>query len=85
MNTHGRCVVTEAENRRPLRVRDTRLARRFAAWLSQRNVTPNRISLTSVIFALASAGEPGRDGKCEMAHASAGRVLYSMSATMQSV
>lgn len=48
--------MSEIENRRPLKVRDAKLPQRFARWLSQKNVTPNQISLCSVFFAmLASA------------------------------
>ena len=42
-------------NRRPLKIRDQRIMTRFAAWLSQRSVTPNQISVLSVICALAGA------------------------------
>ena len=48
--------MSELENRRPLKVRGTRLPRRFAKWLSQKNVTPNQISIISVLFALLAAG-----------------------------
>ena len=43
------------DNRRPLKIRDQRIMTRFAAWLSQRSVTPNQISVLSVLFALAGA------------------------------
>ncbi len=41
--------------RRPLKVRDVGLAKRTAQFLSQRNITPNHISIASVFFALISA------------------------------
>jgi phosphatidylglycerophosphate synthase len=47
--------MSEQENRRPLKVRDANAARRFAQWLSQKSVTPNQISITSVVFALLAA------------------------------
>ncbi|TKA93299.1 CDP-alcohol phosphatidyltransferase family protein [Halopseudomonas bauzanensis] len=47
--------MSEASNRRPLKIRDQRTVNRIAAWLSQRNVTPNQISVCSVIFAAAGA------------------------------
>ncbi|WP_120511888.1 CDP-alcohol phosphatidyltransferase family protein [Photobacterium salinisoli] len=39
-------------NRRPLAVRDTALTKRIAVWLSQKNITPNQISLMSIVFAV---------------------------------
>lgn len=47
--------MTEQENRRPLKVREVGLVQRFARWLSQRNITPNQISVGSVVFALLAA------------------------------
>lgn len=41
--------------RRPLKVRDAGLMKSFARWLSQRNITPNQISILSVVFALLAA------------------------------
>lgn len=41
--------------RRPLKSRQSRLAQGFASWLSKRNITPNQISVLSVVFALGSA------------------------------
>ena len=43
------------ENRRPLKVRSARLATNFTRWLSQKNITPNQISVMSVFFACLSA------------------------------
>lgn len=61
--------MSEVESRRPLKVRDARLSQRFARWLSQKNVTPNQISMTSVLFALFAAGclfaLPGAKGAAE--------------------
>lgn len=42
---------TTPEARRPLKVRDARWTKQFAAWLSQRSITPNMISIGSVGFA----------------------------------
>ncbi|UIP26765.1 CDP-alcohol phosphatidyltransferase family protein [Photobacterium sp. TLY01] len=39
-------------NRRPLAVRETALTKHIAVWLSQKNITPNQISLMSIIFAI---------------------------------
>lgn len=47
--------MSQTPNRRPLKVRDQRIMTRFAAWLSQRQVTPNQISVLSVVFALGGA------------------------------
>ncbi len=47
--------MSEIENRRPLKVRDAKLSQRFARWLSHKNVTPNQISLCSVLFAMWAA------------------------------
>ena len=47
--------MTELKERRPLKVRDARLAQKIAKWLSKKNITPNFISVTSVFFALLSA------------------------------
>ncbi|MDR2213532.1 MAG: CDP-alcohol phosphatidyltransferase family protein [Pseudomonadales bacterium] len=44
--------MTTVENRRPLKVREREWARRFARWLSRRAITPNQISIGSVVFAL---------------------------------
>ncbi|MBN3493620.1 CDP-alcohol phosphatidyltransferase family protein [Vibrio neptunius] len=38
-------------NRRPLAVREISVAKRIAVWLSQKNITPNQISLMSMAFA----------------------------------
>lgn len=47
--------MTDASNRRPLKVREQRIMNRTAAWLSQRQVTPNQISVLSVFFAAVGA------------------------------
>ncbi|MDO6707562.1 CDP-alcohol phosphatidyltransferase family protein [Photobacterium sp. 1_MG-2023] len=39
------------ENRRPLAVRDVALTKQVAVWLSQKQITPNQISLMSIVFA----------------------------------
>lgn len=41
--------------RRPLKVRDLRIAQNIAQRLSQQNITPNQISIASVFFAALSA------------------------------
>lgn len=46
----------EESNRRPLAVRDVALTRKVAIWLSKKNVTPNQISLMSIVFAVAGYG-----------------------------
>jgi phosphatidylglycerophosphate synthase len=43
------------DNRRPLAVRERGLAKKTAHWLSQQAITPNQISIASVLFAAASA------------------------------
>lgn len=47
--------MTDASNRRPLKVREQKIINRTAAWLSQRQVTPNQISVLSVAFAAGGA------------------------------
>lgn len=42
-------------NRRVLKVRDARYAKKIASWLSGKSVTPNQISLASIGFAALSA------------------------------
>ncbi|MCW8932338.1 MAG: CDP-alcohol phosphatidyltransferase family protein [Gammaproteobacteria bacterium] len=41
--------------RRPLKVRDVPIAQKFARYLSQKNITPNQISILSVFFAAIAA------------------------------
>lgn len=48
--------MSEANNRRPLKVREKKLPLRIALWLSQQNVTPNQISIASIFFAVLVAG-----------------------------
>lgn len=40
------------ENRRPIKARSISLIQRFAAWLAKTSVTPNQISVLSVVFSL---------------------------------
>lgn len=47
--------MTSLNNRRPLKVRDTKLAREFASFLSKRDITPNQISIFSIIFSVFAA------------------------------
>lgn len=42
--------------RRPLKVRDLGLAKSIASGLSRKNITPNQISILSVVFAMLGAG-----------------------------
>lgn len=42
-------------SRRPLKVRTTRLSQHIAAWLSQKNISPNQISVFSIVFAALAA------------------------------
>ena len=48
--------MSDVVGRRPLKVRNVELSRRFARWLSRRSVTPNQISLASLGFAILAAG-----------------------------
>jgi len=48
--------MSEVENRRPLKVRGAEWPKRLAKRLSQKSITPNQISLTSVVFAAVAAG-----------------------------
>lgn len=45
----------EQENRRPIQARSSPLAQRAAAWLAATNISPNQISVASVVFAGAGA------------------------------
>lgn len=45
-----------SENRRPIAARQNRLSQRFAHWLAVKKIlTPNQISLLSVLFAAFGA------------------------------
>lgn len=48
--------MSDQNARRPLKVRDVKIVNRFARYLSGKNITPNQISVTSVVFAACSAG-----------------------------
>lgn len=43
-------------DRRPIKSRDTKLARRFASWLVRRRVSPDAISLAGMVAGLAAGG-----------------------------
>jgi phosphatidylglycerophosphate synthase len=43
------------ENRRPLKTRETKIAKKIAKWLSQKNITPNQISVISIVFSALAA------------------------------
>lgn len=45
-------MQTPKSNRRPLAVRERKLTKQIAVWLSHKNVTPNQISLLSIVFAI---------------------------------
>ena len=46
------CMESQHEsNRRPLAVRNISVTKHIAVWLSQKNITPNQISLMSILFA----------------------------------
>ena len=47
--------MSEIEGRRPLKVRSAGFAKSIAQWLSNKNITPNQISILSVVFAALSA------------------------------
>jgi phosphatidylglycerophosphate synthase len=47
--------TTSDTDRREIKARGARWATGFARWLAQRGVSPNQISVTSVLFALAGA------------------------------
>ncbi|QDT44213.1 CDP-alcohol phosphatidyltransferase [Gimesia alba] len=48
--------MNEPSARRPLKIRDVKIVNSFARYLSGKNITPNQISVTSVVFAALSAG-----------------------------
>ncbi len=48
--------MSDSNNRRPLKVRESKLSLRFARWLTEKGITPNQISIASVFFALLAAG-----------------------------
>jgi phosphatidylglycerophosphate synthase len=43
--------MADIESRRPLAARDWKIIQQGARWLSRRNVTPNQISIFSIVFA----------------------------------
>ncbi len=61
----------ETPARRPLASRDSRWARRAAAALARSSVTPNQISLVSVVFAAAGAAALIRAGAVSLVLAAA--------------
>ncbi|OTG80735.1 CDP-alcohol phosphatidyltransferase family protein [Acinetobacter sp. ANC 4648] len=44
----------QLDARRPLKVRGNQLSKNCAKWLSQKSITPNQISVLSIVFALFS-------------------------------
>ncbi|MFT6103282.1 MAG: phosphatidylglycerophosphate synthase [Candidatus Endobugula sp.] len=47
--------MSEIEGRRPLKVRSSIFSQNIAKWLSRKSITPNQISVFSVVFALLAA------------------------------
>lgn len=47
--------MNDIKGRRPLKTRDTSLARNIAKWLSQKDIAPNHISIASIGFAALAA------------------------------
>jgi len=47
--------MDSSSQRRPLKVRGLQVVNRVAHWLSQRSITPNQISVASVVFAALAA------------------------------
>ena len=47
--------MTNLSNRRPLKVRDAKFSKKFASFLSNKNITPNQISICSIVFAALAA------------------------------
>ncbi|MEL0628881.1 CDP-alcohol phosphatidyltransferase family protein [Psychromonas aquatilis] len=47
--------MSEDNARRPLKVRELTIINNIASYLAQKNITPNQISITSVLFALLAA------------------------------
>ena len=45
----------QVDGRRPLKSRNASLARKTAQWLSSKNITPNQISVISIVFAALAA------------------------------
>ena len=48
--------MNDLNARRPLKVRDVKIVNKFARFLSSKNITPNQISVLSVVFAAFAAG-----------------------------
>ena len=42
-------------SRRPLKIRDTKISKNIAKWLSKKNITPNQISVASIGFSAFAA------------------------------
>lgn len=47
--------MNQESSRRPLKVRDAKWSQQFAAYLSKKDITPNAISVGSVLFAVLAA------------------------------
>ncbi len=47
--------MSSEDARRPLKVRSVKLFHNIAGWLGQRGITPNQISIASVVFAIFAA------------------------------
>ena len=48
-------MITEETNRRPIAARSATWARKFSAYLASSSVTPNQISVFSIVFAIVGA------------------------------
>ena len=70
------------ENRRPIQARSSRWAQGAAAWLASTNVTPNQISVASVVFASMGSwllvGLPGPAGLIGCAAAIQARLVCNL-------
>ena len=56
--------MSDLDNRRPLKSRDTGWARRGAAWLARAGVTPDAVSAGSVVFGVLGAALLAGSGLC---------------------
>jgi phosphatidylglycerophosphate synthase len=57
--------MSDLDNRRPLKSRDTGWARGAAAWLARAGVTPDAVSAGAVVFGLAGGALLAASGLCD--------------------
>lgn len=57
--------MSDLDNRRPLKSRDTGWARSGAAWLARAGVTPDAVSAGAVVFGLAGGAALAASGLCD--------------------